>query len=228
MQAKLLTDYLPYYFPALRGSRRKLAEENLNKAQFTQALTLLNEKLKAAGVTLSFLCVGGGAMMLAYDARQGTHDLDGAISPADPETDELFHQLALEVARELRIDKEWINLQVRDIMLTQNVKRTNFQAVPAYTFSNLKMLFAKPGYLLSMKCQVLRIGKKDFSDIVALVKLLAIKSIAEMQAEVEKYGGWDFVGNDEVVWLKLAIAWAFPGQTPYENIRLKALEHRKR
>lgn len=91
--------------------------------------------------------------------------------------------------------------------------------------SNLKLLFAKPGYMLSMKCQSLRVGKKDFSDIVNLLRVLGIRTLEGMEAEIDKYGnGWGFIGNDEYQLLKLCIAWAFPGQTAYDALRLRAIE----
>lgn len=227
MPANLLTDHFSFYFTRPRGSSKKMADTEIPKQKFIAALDDLNAKLKAEGKTLTFLCVGGGAMMLAYNARNGTHDLDGVMSPADPDTTELFHRLAAEVAREHKIDQDWINIQVKDIMHGQGFKRVNFEPVSPYTWSNLKLLFGKPGYLLSMKVQALRPGKQDFNDIVHLLRILRIKTLAGMQAEVEKYGGWEFVGNDEFTRLKLTIAWAFPGETEYDNIRQWALKQRK-
>lgn len=211
-----------------QGDGPKTAGQVIPKETFVRALHLLNDKLAEAGKTVTFLCVGGGVMMLVLGTRQGTEDIDGLLQPSDPDTTEVFHQLATEVASELNLPEGWINTQVKDIMHGQTFKRTNFEALPEYSWSNLKLLFAKPGYVLSMKCQAMRVGKKDFSDIVNLLRLLNIRSLEDLHAELDKWGrGWDFIGNDEFPALKLSIAWAFPGQTEYDYIRVRAEERRR-
>lgn len=226
MRSKLLTDYLPLYFPRLRRARTKMADQELTKAQFIAALDALNEKLREESQSLTFLLVGGGALMLAYDFRGATQDLDGILSPSNEETTQLFHRLAREVAKEQGIDQGWINVEVKNIMAGQRFQRSYFETLPQYHWSNLNLLFAKPGYLLSMKCQALRKGRKDFGDVVRLIKLLGIRTLSELEISIEPYGGWDFIGNDEFPLLKLCIAWAFPGQTEYDFIRLNALKRR--
>jgi hypothetical protein len=206
----------------------KTADQIIPKATFIKALGMLNDKLAEADKHVTFLCVGGATMMLVHGTREGTQDIDGILQPSDPETTKIFRRLAFEVSQELNIDENWINTQVKDIMAGQTYKRTNFEALPEYGWSNLTLLFAKPGYLLSMKCQSMRQGKRDFADIVNLLKALGIRNLEDLHTELDKWGGaWDFIGNDEYTLLKLAIAWAFPGQTEYDQIRLNALEKRK-
>lgn len=216
-----------YFGQQAEGSKR--AAQVIPKETFIKALGLLNDKLEQANEHVTFLCVGGATMMLVLGTREATEDIDGVLQPSDAETTKVFRQLAAEVAEELGLDVNWINTQVKDIMSAQTFRRTNFEALPEFSWPNLKLLFAKPGYLLSMKCQAMRIGKRDFGDIVNLVRVLNIRTLDELHAELDKWGnGWEFIGNDEYPLLKLAIAWAFPGQTEYDYIRIRAIEQRNR
>lgn len=134
MRAKLLQagfgDRWALYFPAVTRARGKMAEQMIDKATFLKALDRLDEKLQEQNKHITFLCVGGAMMMLALGTRQATHDIDGILKPSDPETTELFHTLAAEVGKELKIDPLWINTQVKDIMSGQSYRSSNFEALP--------------------------------------------------------------------------------------------------
>ena len=201
----------------------------VSKAVFLKALKLLDAKLGDAQERVTFLCVGGGALMLSLGMRESTEDLDGVLQPSDPDTTLLFNRLAAQVGQELGIGDIWINTQVKSIMVGQRFAPSYFEERAQYVGKNLKVLFAKPGYLLMMKSQSLRRGSKDFSDIVRLVKLLDIRSLDTLRQVIEKFGGnWDFIGNNEYELLRLCVAWAFPNATPYDAVRLKYLEMTKK
>jgi hypothetical protein len=226
--AFLLQSRLSYFFPRVSGSLlNKTADMNISKDVFKKGLKLFNDKLVERKARLNFYMVGGGVMALVYGSRESTHDLDGLLQPGGVKNTQVFHEVAAEVAAELNIPADWMNLQVEHIMAEQLWSPSYFEKQPGFTFSNLKVMFAKPGYLLGMKCQVLRKGKKDFSDVVALIKFLNIRTMDELITEVEQYVDSSFIGNDEVPLLKLAIAWAHPGVTQYEPIRQEALNRYK-
>jgi hypothetical protein len=210
------------FFPQFSYSKR--ASQELSKETFLEALDMLNNLLRSQGERITFLCVGGGAMMFSLGARNQTHDLDGVVSVGSRE---LLDSLAEDVADKFKeegrsIPPDWINTQVREIMRGQNYSISYFEEVPGHTWSNLKILFAKPGYLLGMKCQAMRTGKKDFRDISSLIGILGIKTVEDLKSEIGEYVDTNFIGNQEWAILKLCIAWAFPGQTEYEEYRSKA------
>lgn len=62
-----------------------------------------------------------------------------------------------------------------------------------------------------MKCQALREGTKDYRGVVNLLQFLGIRTIEQLREAVRPHMNWDYLGNDELPLLKLAIAWAFPG-----------------
>lgn len=217
------------YFPQAAPGR-KYAEQDIPKAVFLEALDRLNALLVEEGKRITFLAVGGGAMMLAYGTRDKTHDIDGVLYPANTLLEDTLHRLATIVAEQIKEDgvfpnmpDGWINVQVKSIMQSQTYSVANFESLPQYQWSNLKLLFAKPGYLLAMKSQALRDSRRDYTDVVSLVRLLGIKTLEEYQETVSPYMDWNYIGNDEHRLLQLAIAWAFPGETKYDQLRVRAL-----
>lgn len=201
-----------------------MAGKLIHKSTFLKALTRLDEKLGKADLSITFLCVGGGTMMLALGARDQTEDIDGILRPSDPTTTRIFHRLVLEVATEFGIDPLWINTQVKDIMSGQGYQLSYFEELPQFQYGHIRLLFAKPTYVLAMKCQALRPGKRDFGDVVRLLRHLNIRTLEGLRDAIEPYGtAWEFIGNDEYELLELCIAWAFPRQTPYDHVRLEYL-----
>lgn len=201
----------------------RLPNTPLRKEHFVAALDSLNSKLRQANLHLKFYCIGGGALMLAYGARESTQDLDGSLAPADPDTIRLFERLKIEVAGEKSLPEDWINLQASPIVYAQGFRHSDFVSKPGYLWSNLQLMFAKPECLLAMKCQAMRPGTRDMQDIVFLLRELGVHSLAQMQQVLEPHFDLGNLGNDEVTPIKIAIASAFPGKTEYEPLRLRAL-----
>jgi hypothetical protein len=230
MTSWMLTDPWTLYFPTRKADpRRRMADREIPKALFLDMLNALNGKLADLNERITFLCVGGGAMMLAYDAREATHDLDGVISPASEEARDLLFDLAREVAADFSakgkpVASDWINTQVHAIMRAQTYSRSDFEGRPGMRWSHLTLLFAKPEMLLAMKCQSLRPGRRDFSDAATLIRRCGIKTIEQLQRVIAPYIDWGFLDNEDTGNLKVAIAWAFPGQTEYEPIRQRMLD----
>jgi ADP-ribose pyrophosphatase YjhB (NUDIX family) len=226
LKSALFYDKLALYFPYSRSLRftRRVGSVDIPKVQFLQALDLLNEKLKQIDHPLTFLCVGGGAMMLSLGARQATHDLDGVLDPNTALNETIMLDAASEVSEELNLAPDWINTQVKYILDDQNYSPADFDSPSEYQWSHLKLRLAKPGLLLAMKCQAMRKGRKDFHDIVVLIQKLSLRTVEDLVQEVKKYGNFGAFRDSELVSLKLAIAWAFPGSTEYEYIRQNALE----
>jgi len=227
--------HLADYFPnvnedATRKTAGEDSEPDIPKGVFVEALESLNEHLKALGTSMTFLCVGGGAMMFAFGTRDKTQDLDGVLSPDNQQATGLLQTLAAEVAEQFRdtgkfpLPDIWINTQVRPIMKDQGYKLSDFDPAPEYSWSNLKLMFAKPEKVLAMKCVALREGKKDFRDVQSLVQRLGIKSIEQLRDVITPYIDWNYLTESEIPLLKLTIACAFPGQTAYDASRLRAMK----
>lgn len=70
----------------------------LARLQIENALHRLGELAKQRGESLDLIAVGGAVMVLAYDARLATHDVD--VVPRRPESMRLVRELARQVAEE--------------------------------------------------------------------------------------------------------------------------------
>lgn len=79
----------------------------LSRHDIENALRRLGELALQQGETIELLAVGGAAMVLGYDARLATHDVD-AIT-LRPELARLVRMLVKQVAEELDWPTDWLN-----------------------------------------------------------------------------------------------------------------------
>ena len=90
--------------------------EKLTRARIVQALNLLGELAEQEGVTLELCIYGGSALILAYDAREGTKDVDVMAKPWNE-----VERLAKRVAEELSLDERWLDNGVRLFVSDQDL-----------------------------------------------------------------------------------------------------------
>ena len=137
-----------------------------------RALTLLGERLVGRGVVADIYVVGEAAMMLAYDSRRATRDVDALFTP---------HGIVLEeaqlVARQLGLPDSWINEQASVYIST----KPDLQARLVFEHLGLRVTAASPEHLLVMKILSAR-RFADFDDTVALLRLLDTKDIQEIES----------------------------------------------
>lgn len=79
----------------------------LSQWQITQALARLGEMAQFQGHQIELLAVGGVVMVLAYNARLATHDVDVLI--LSPKETHIARSLAKQVAQEFEWPDDWLN-----------------------------------------------------------------------------------------------------------------------
>jgi hypothetical protein len=79
----------------------------LTKQEIIQALEKLGELARAQGHSVELLLVGGAAMVLMYNARPSTHDVDVLILA--PRQARIVRDLAKQVAQEYNFPEDWLN-----------------------------------------------------------------------------------------------------------------------
>jgi hypothetical protein len=84
--------------------------ELLTKNQILSALRRLGELAKEAHIELELSIYGGCAMLLAFDRRAITRDVDAIFHPLE-ETKPLIAQ----VAKEMNLPDEWLNDDVKEL-----------------------------------------------------------------------------------------------------------------
>lgn len=159
-----------------------LSSNRLSKEQILVALARLNDLLHEKGVMGEICIFGGAAMVLAFDARESTRDVDGIFVP---KTDVI--ESARQVAAEFGFEPDWLNDGVKGFI--SDAAEITSDGMPIY--SNLRILRPTTEYLLAMKCLASRAAEfgteGDRADIITLIKLTGIRDSAAICDLVVKY-----------------------------------------
>jgi len=129
-------------------------------------------------------------MMLVYDARLMTKDVDAIIHPSREGL-----QLAEKVGLELGLPSQWLNNQVRMFVAPSEQLRE----IP-WEGPGIKLTAPTAGYLLAMKALACRDPLPgyagDLDDLRFLIRKMQIGSVDEIQAHIDKYYPDDIVRPD--------------------------------
>jgi hypothetical protein len=155
-----------------------------------QALRELGRRAYAEGKTIEIAIYGGSALILTYDWRVSTRDVD-AVYEADRQT---VRRLAREIADEIGWDRDWLNDGVKGFLSAADkdpeAKRL-FATWPSEDQPGLRVTVANPRYLFAMKCRAMRIGgiaeNPDVDDIRHLAKEIGITSSEEALRLVARF-----------------------------------------
>lgn len=135
----------------------------MNKREIKRYLKALNDELRKKQVKGEICIVGGATMCLAFDEREATNDIDAVFAPKM-----VIYKAAKKIAEKHGLSKKWLNNGVKGFIPPD----TKFEEL--LSFSHLRVLVAKPEYLLAMKCLSSR-TEVDIDDIKFLIRLLKIK-----------------------------------------------------
>lgn len=161
--------------------------EKLTRARIIQALNLLGELAEQEQVTLELCLYGGGAMMLAYSARETTKDVDVTAKPSD-----VARRLGQVVARRLDLDESWMNDEVRHFVSDQGTfAPLEIQELESAAKRRLKITRASASYLLAMKCLAGRSGLPgypgDLEDIRFLIQKMGLSTVEQIQEHLDRF-----------------------------------------
>lgn len=152
------------------------AERLLNRELLGQAFDLLGGKLARLGVVGELHVFGGAAMVLAFDARAATRDVDALFRPDGP-----VLQAASEVADELGLPRSWLTNQASGYVSGRAGRGT-----PVYDHPNLRVMTTPPEHLLAMKVRAAR-AVRDAEDLRLLLRKLNLHALEEVLEVVERY-----------------------------------------
>ncbi len=157
-------------------------KDKLTKDQILAALSRLNDLLHEKGVMGELCIFGGAAMVLAFDARESTRDVDGIFVP---KTEVI--ESARQVAEEFDFEPDWLNDSVKGFVSNES----EFTADGMPLFENLRIMRPTTEYLLAMKCLASRIADGttdgDKNDIITLIKLTGITDAGKVCDLVVRY-----------------------------------------
>ena len=146
----------------------------LSRETILEALARLSDELGKAGVLGELNLVGGTAMILAFNARNATKDVNAIFEPTVQ-----VRLAARAVADSLSLPADWLN------------NAGDFVPLDSLDLSNLRIQSPTPEYMLAMKVMASRTGvaneRGDGADIAFLIRLLNIKTAAHVMAIVTRY-----------------------------------------
>lgn len=148
----------------------------LDRELLERAFGLLGDKLRRRGVVGELHVFGGAAMVLAFDARAATRDVDALFEPDGPVLD-----AAREVAAELELPRSWLNNQAGSY-----VSGWAGRGTPVYDHPHLRVMTTPAKHLLAMKVRAAR-SVRDADDIRLLLDTLQLDTLEEIVELVERY-----------------------------------------
>ena len=150
-----------------------------DKETLIKALTDLGEILFLSGKMAEIAVFGGSALMLMFDYRQATRDVDAVFFSDKTE----LNSAIITIAEKYNFDNDWINDGVKGFV-NESVHDTLkiFRSFPDEDHPGLRIFLPSAEYILSMKCLAMRteIGSSDISDIKILLKKCSIDSPEEL------------------------------------------------
>lgn len=155
----------------------------LTRDDIIQALRALDQELAARNVIGEVCVFGGTVMVLAFNARLSTKDVDAIFHPAA-----LIRELARQVAEACNLPPTWLNDAVKGYVSARH--ETTSGNLPQ--FPHLRLTMPTAEYLLAMKCMASRIGSAtgeadDTADIVFLIRHLNLRTSEDVMRIVEGY-----------------------------------------
>ena len=133
---------------------------------------------------------GGSAILFQFDWRQSSEDVDARIIGEGQHG--VVLRAAEETARQLDLPRSWLNESVA--MYTRRLEedgdRIFIGVYPSPERVGLRVVAAKPGYLLAMKLKALErstANDRDFADAVNLGIACDVRTVDGLRAVFEKF-----------------------------------------
>jgi len=153
----------------------------MDKAELERGLFRLGEILRERRVAGEIAVFGGAAIVLGFDFREATQDIDAVITQGHGQV----VKAQQEVEAELRLPPNWLNEQGTSY-LSKHSDFALFKTYPSEGQFGLRVLMATPRYVLAMKLLSFRSYGHDMQDIVQLAPRLGCTT-AESLLELIKY-----------------------------------------
>ena len=154
----------------------------MNKLELEKGLTRLGELLRERRVAGEIAVFGGAAIILGFDFREATQDIDALITQGHGQVVKAQE----EVGKELGLPPNWINEQGTSY-LSKHSDFSMFRTYPSEGQFGLRVLMATPRYLLAMKLLSFRSYGHDIQDIVELARRIGCTSEEGLLQVVKRY-----------------------------------------
>jgi hypothetical protein len=141
------------------------------------AFQTLNDELALEGIKAEVGVVGGAAMVLAFNVRKSTRDVDAIFEPATK-----VRAAAARVAAAQHLPEDWLNDAAKGYMPADTQPRSIVLDLP-----HLTVWTPPPQYLLAMKSIAARFDTHDAEDLRALIRHLGLLRVEDVLEVIERY-----------------------------------------
>lgn len=155
--------------------------KRLDRERILEALAELSRRLGERGLQAEVCLYGGAAMILAFQSRRVTKDIDAIFAPTG-----IVRELAEAIGEERGYDAGWFNDGVKGFVSAHGEHTQS--DLPQ--FPHLKVMMPVSTYLLAMKCMAARAGAPDAADVQDvkfLLRHLGLRDASVVLDLVESY-----------------------------------------
>ena len=167
----------------------------MDRDEIEGALRELSVVLDQRGVVARIYLVGGAAMVLAYESRFSTDDVDGSGYPTDA-----VLAASVDIAERRGLPPDWLHDFVKVYFPT--FKEPDWR--PVFKVGTVEVVVADERTLLAMKMRASR-GRRDEVDIVFLLDKCGITSVEGALTLYEEYFPEDELPDRAVPMLRHAL-----------------------
>jgi hypothetical protein len=157
---------------------------DLTRGEILEALEAVSEELAKIDMIGEACLFGGAVMVLAFNARLSTRDVDAIFQPPN-----IIRKIVSQLAEQRGWKSDWMNDGVKGFV-SEHGQHTSAN-LPQ--FPNLRLVMPTAEYLLAMKCMAARAGgideKSDIPDILFLIRKLSLSTAKQVLDIVTKYYG---------------------------------------
>jgi hypothetical protein len=158
----------------------------LAKDDILRGLRKIDERARAAGVLIDLAIYGGAALVIAFNARQATRDVDAVVRGSP----DFLRNAAAQIAVEENWPPDWLNDGVKGF-ISNNEAMTLMSEFQGSSGGGLRIHVPTPSYIFAMKCMAMRPegidGSHDVSDIELLANKLGVKTPEEAFSIIEGF-----------------------------------------
>jgi hypothetical protein len=149
----------------------------MTQEQILQAFNALNDELAREGVKGEVGVVGGAAMVLAFNARESTRDVEAVFDPSSK-----VRAAAMRVSEMQGLPVDWLNDAVKGFMPADTQPRSILLDLPF-----LSVWVPPPQYLLAMKAISARFDSNDAADLRTLIRYMQLRRAEDVLEVVARY-----------------------------------------
>ena len=161
-----------------------------SKQEILEALNDIAETALKQNKTVEIGIYGGSAIVLSWEFRKSTRDVDVAIyNDAD-----YLKDIARQIAQERNLPEDWLNDGVKGFLSNKEERQLFLELPENSETKGLRVFTPTPEYLLAMKCMAMRIGGlenssniSDIEDIKNLIQITGLNTKDQIISLVEKF-----------------------------------------